>query len=309
VSLNPDFSLVEPWNIVELIERPLPKVPCWIEPAVLPCGGKLLFGGHAKSGKSFIMLELARSLALGVAPFNCPHLSTPHPVKVAILEQEIGPWGIQKRAKTILAGESRELLQANFHGVSQVRGLKLDTPGTVDFISDFCHKVGAQVLFLDPIGKMHGYDENDAAQISRLFSKIEEIIMNCKDLNLSIVMSHHFGKPLRDPRVELSDDQMFSPYNFRGSSKWYDDPDTLVTCNRLPPDRELGHKWWYVKSKWETRQGEGPPEYLTFSVNRDANLRVVYEAEAMKASSKIYKAPVTKIVAPLNKPFTPFRVG
>ncbi len=58
------WAPVEPWNMAELIERPLPERQCYIEPAVLPYGGCMLFGGWAKVGKSFIMLELARAVAM-----------------------------------------------------------------------------------------------------------------------------------------------------------------------------------------------------------------------------------------------------
>lgn len=277
-----DFSLIEPWSIVDLMERELPKNPCWIEPAVLPKGGMMLFGGHAKIGKSFIMLELARALALGTRPFGSPSLTVPAPTKVLMIEQEIGPWGLQKRARSLLAGEDKDLLRENFHGISQVRGLKFDDPDSPKTVAEWVHKVGAQVLFLDPIGKLHGYDENDASQIARLFHKLEEVLEYCKDLHLSLVFSHHFGKPIRDPRVKLDDDQLFSPYNFRGSGRWYDNPDTLVTCNRIPGDELKAHKWWYVKSKWETRQGGDIEEYQTYSVNKYGDLRVRYEEKAFE---------------------------
>jgi AAA domain len=300
-----NFSLVEPWNIVDLINRELPKVPCWIEPAVLPKGAKMLFGGHAKIGKSFIMLELARSLALGKAPFGAPGLAVPTPTKILMLEQEIGPWGIQKRATTLLAGEDKDRLQTNFHGLSQIRGLRLDTPGVTHRIAEWVHKVEASVLFLDPIGKMHSYDENDATQINRLFHKLDEIMELCRDLSLSIVLSHHFSKPNRDPRIILDDDQLFSPYNFRGTTRWYDDPDTLVTCNRLPNDVPRAHKWWYVKTRWETRQGGDVPEWMTFSVNRQNDLRVRYEENA-GLLVPVQTAPSGPAKARLA---TPFRVS
>jgi hypothetical protein len=280
------FKAVEPWNVVDLISRPLPKSPCWIEPSVLPKGAKMLFGGCAKVGKSMLLLEMARALATGSKPFAAPALSVPVPTKILLLEQEIGPWGLQKRAQTILAGESADMLRENFHGISQVRGFRLDALGASEQLAEWCHKVGANVLFLDPIGKLHTYDENDAGQINRLFNRLDDVLELCKDLGLSIVLSHHFIKPLRDPRFPLTDDQLFSPYNFRGSSKWYDDPDTLVTVNRLPGEyfghrsATPGHKWWMVKSKWETRQGGDVPEYMSFSINRDGNLRVVYEEKA-----------------------------
>lgn len=294
---KPDFSLIEPWSIVDLMERDLPKAPCWIEPAVLPKGGMMLFGGYAKAGKSFVMLELARALALGVRPFGAPALSVPTPTRVLMIEQEIGPWGLQKRAQKIMAGESRELLQANFHGISQVRGLKFDNPDSSKIVADWVHKVGAQVLFLDPIGRLHGYDENDASQINRLFHRLEEVLEYCKDQHLSLVFSHHFGKPIRDPRVKLDDDQLFSPYNFRGSSRWYDNPDTLVTCNRIPADEAKMWKWWFIKSKWETRQGGEVPEYQVFSINKNNDLRVRYEERAFELAPLDDKEAVKKMAS------------
>lgn len=277
------MSLVEPWNIVDLMERPLPAVPCWMEPSVLPKGGKFLFGGFAKVGKSFLMLDLARALAQGKRPFNSPHLTVPTPVKVLVIEMEIGAWGLQKRATTMFAGENLDLLRQNFRGISKemTKGIKIDSVGGTKLIAEWCHKVGAQVLFLDPIGKMHTYDENDAGQIARLFTKLDEILEYCRELDLSIVLSHHFKKPSFDPKVILDDEQLFSPYNFRGSTKWYDDPDTLVTVNRFFPPGEPPQnprdRWWFLKTRWETRQGGDIPEWQHFSFNRRRDSRIFAE--------------------------------
>jgi hypothetical protein len=237
---------------------------------------------------SFIMLEIARALSQGQTPMSCPHLSIPNPAKILMIEQEIGPWGLQARANRIFAGENKELLRSNFHGISQIRGLRLDQPDATKWIADQIHSVQANVLFLDPIGKLHGYDENDAGQINRLMYKLEDILERCRDLGLSIVFSHHFAKPSRDPKIELTDEQLFSPYNFRGSTRWYDDPDTLITVNKLNILKpSTTHKWWAIKTRWECRQGEGPPEYMTFSINRYNNLRVVYEENLGQVPVKV----------------------
>ena len=270
------------WNAADLIQREIPKAPCWIEPSILPKGGKMLFGGHAKIGKSLIMLELARSLALGKRPFECPHIKVPEKARVLVIDQELGEWGVQERLKKIMEGDPEEVLREYFFGVSKARDLRLENPDSIRRIVELCQALSANVLILDPIGKMHSYDENDASQINRLMNRLDEIIDKCKDTGLSIIFSHHFGKPIRDPRVELTVDQLFTPYNFRGSTRWYDDPDTLVTCNKFTP-RRSAHKWWRIVSRWECRQGLGPPEFITFTANKRHNLRVEYEKDGFPA--------------------------
>lgn len=272
-----DFSKLVPSDIQTLIETELPPNPCWIEPGILPKRGKLLFGGHAKIGKSFIVLELCRALATGTTPFSCNTFRVIQPVPVLLIEQELGPWRLQDRVRQIFAKESREnpeLLRKNFRYLSQVRGFRFDQPDAVNTISGWVQNVGANVLVLDPIGKLHGYDENDSTQIAKLFDKLERIQDNCKKLDLSIVLSHHFGKPNRDPKIEVD---KFSPYNFRGSSKWFDDPDTLVTIVRV--EKEVaGRDGWYIQSAWTLRGG--PPaleEGASFSVFKEGDGKVMYE--------------------------------
>jgi RecA-family ATPase len=287
-----DFDREHPQSILDLIERDLPENPCWIEPAILPKRGKLLFGGHAKIGKSFLMLEIARALATGSAPLGCAWMHVPKPVRVLVVEQELGEWGLQKRVRQVLRTENRDFLRTNFHYKSQMRGLKLNDPRGPEHIARWVKEAGAQVLILDPIGKLHEWDENDSSQINRLFSTVERILDKCSDLDLSIIISHHFGKPNRDPRVE---GDPFSPYNFRGSSKFYDDPDTLVTCVRKDVDPK--RKWWLIDTKWETRQGgdlEDP--FLRLAFNRHGDLRVRVDSTPNtpdKIGVKRHEAPTT----------------
>lgn len=274
-----DFSLIHPTGAVELVETKLPERPCWIEPMILTKRGKLLFGGHAKIGKSALGLELCRSLVLGTHPFGCPIMTVPSPARVLLIEQELGPWILQDRLTKILREDMENPLtmgplRENFKQLSQVRGLKLDTIEAVDAITGWCQETQANVLMLDPIGKMHGYDENDNSQISRLFDRIERILDNCKSQDLSIIISHHFGKPSRDPRMNVDE---FDPYNFRGASKWYDDPDTLVTVVRVP-NQVAGKDGWFVRTKWECRGGAPPfEEPATISITKNGDFRAIYE--------------------------------
>lgn len=222
------------------------------------------------------MIELARALAIGCQPFDCPHMSIPKPVRVLFIEQELGEYGLQKRVKTIFKNENPRVYGENLWYVSKEPKLKLDTDMGVQAICDVIDECQPQVVIFDPAGKMHTLDENSNSDIEKLFNNVEKIKKRYRSLDLSVILSHHFGKPFvpqGGPNSPTPDP--LSPYNFRGASKWFDAPDTLCTLAR---GRELAteHKSWELKARWTLRQDEGPDD-MVLSVNKLNDLRVRYE--------------------------------
>lgn len=265
-----DAQKYQTQKLTHLLDADIPPNPCWINP-ILPKGGTLLFGGHAKSGKSHVMMELCRALSTGKVPFDCPWMSVPRPVKVLFVEQELGEYGLQLRAKVLFANEDRSVFGDRLYYASKIPELQLDSREGRDLLIDLIEQVQPEVLFLDPIGRLHAYDENKSDQIQQLFNHLEELIHIYKDNDMSLVISHHFGKLPGDPKT--SRDPM-DPYNFRGSSKFFDDPDTLITMARLKT-LDTKHKAWQIKMHFETRQDEGLPDMM-MEFNREADLRVRY---------------------------------
>ena len=70
----------------------------WVEPAISPKGGLLLFGGESKIGKSFLVLEMMRALATGEDMFGNPQFVIPERAKVVLIEQELGDYILRGRA-------------------------------------------------------------------------------------------------------------------------------------------------------------------------------------------------------------------
>lgn len=268
------------YRATEILDLPWPADPYWIGPSILPKSGFLLFGGPAKIGKSMIMLNLGRDLALGVhRPLGCPFFECPAPVKVLAIEQELKLLGTKARLEDLFrdcpTGE-RELLRENFHLITGEPRMQLSTEDGRAEILHAVKTVKPGVLVLDPIGKMMaGWDENRADQMSMLFLELAKLIKVGEDWGMSLIVSHHFGKPPRNSEGREGYDAL-EPYNFRGSSKFVDDPDTLVTVERRGV---ISKPWkaWNIHTRWETRRGEPPPGDLRFSVNRDDDLRVRYE--------------------------------
>jgi hypothetical protein len=73
-------------------------------------------------------------------------------------------------------------------------------------------------------------NENDNSDVQKLVRHLKELMVKHADKDLSIVLSHHFGKP---PRVTDDEHDPLSPYNFRGASKWFDMADSLITFQRV----------------------------------------------------------------------------
>lgn len=276
-----DLSQYSPESVFSLIHKEIPEAPHYIEPSILPKGGKLLFGGSAKLGKSFMGLSLGRALALGVPLFDVPYMTVPEPTRVLMIEQELGIRTLQKRCIKIFDGDSDKLLKENFHVMSQLRGFKIDDPNAIDFLDRAVHECGAQVLILDPMGKLHNLDENDSKDMNFLFNQIELVQKRCEDLNLSVVMSHHSGKPSRDPN---SDWDSLNPYNFRGSAKWFDEPDVLITGNRIlledgggvgPLDKNGVPEGWKAELRFTLRHGNSVPDMM-IHINENVDFRVKY---------------------------------
>ena len=271
-------AVVRPKRLVDLFEKDLPAYPCWISSDILPKGGLLLAGGFAKIGKTFIALEYARALATGANLFGCRDFRVDRPARVLYIEQELGERGFQKRIKPVFAQENRDLLEDNLFYVSKEPQMKFDSMEGRLLILKAIEEVEPNVVIIDPMGKMHAGDENDAQHVEKLMNFTETIRKRFTSAGLAMVILHHFGKPPMAQR----DKEVFDPlnqYNFRGSSKWFDAPDTIQTIQRLT--NIPGKEWqaWDLKTRFITRHGEEPPD-LFLSVNRDADLRVRFEKYA-----------------------------
>lgn len=156
--------------------------------------------------------------------------------------------------------------------VSRVPQLQLNSMEGRDLLCRLIEQAEANVLMIDPIGKCHTYDENSNTDIARLWAHLETIQWQYRAESLSLVISHHFGKPSTDPKYHRDP---LDINNFRGASKWISDPDTLVAVQRLG-DISGPYKAWRLKVGFTLRHGEGLPDMI-LTVNRDNDRRVLFE--------------------------------
>lgn len=266
-----------PAKLADLIRRPPIQYPSWIDPVILPKGGLFVFGGHSKIGKSMMALEMTRALSTGDRLFGYGGFRATE-CRVLYLEREIGEFGLQARSSKIFQHEDITRVEDNVWYVSQDPDLNFDTNGGLGRIADHIDKTGANVLIADPISHMFSVDENDATAMARVFNNIEYLRAMFRSQGLSVVIAHHFGKPPQGKFQDSYDHLSF--HNFRGSSKFFSAPDTLLTAWRVE-NLPLPYESWRLKVRWICRQGESPPEqYL--SVNQNQDLRVYWERNAVE---------------------------
>lgn len=269
-------SLIRPVRIADLMKMDFPPEPVWIGPSILPKSCKMLLGGQAKVGKSLLMMELGRALALGKEPFDCPKslINVPKPASVLLIEHELKLFGLQKRIKKAYNMSDEEMAAMNFDAISGEHRINFSSTEGCKLLTDVILEFRPEILMLDPISKMHNLDENSNTEVGRMFSYLDSLIEIGKPWGMSIIMSHHFGKP---PTIPTERDAV-DPYNFRGASKFKDDPDVLVTAAIVPNGGIINtpHKAWRLRTRWTLRHDESPSD-MFLRVNEMNDLRVRFE--------------------------------
>lgn len=262
-------------KVSDLLVQEFPPISSYIEPEIIPKGGTLLFGGEAKIGKSWLMTEFARSLVTQKVPFDFHGFYVPAAVDVLVVEQELGPRGLKERMKKVFEKEHSSWGDRLWYE-SKKPELQLDRGDGRKYFVDMIKDVKPNVLILDPISMMHGYDENSSEAIAKLFRHLEEFKKINPEREMSVILSHHFGKPPRDVSGQIATGfDRLSQYNFRGSSKWKDTPDTICTVFRGKTYPTPDWESWEIHCRWITRHNSSPPE-MTLSVcerNDDGRVR------------------------------------
>lgn len=243
-----------------------------IGPGILPRGGRMAISGFAKAGKSFVTLNIIRALIQGEeVPFECPYFEAAKtPQKILFIEKEIGPYSIGARLKPILRGCSEEAIKDRFKLLSQPEGFYLSDPSCVAWLRDYCKGEGIDLLVLDPINKLHFFEENKAQDMLRLIDAIQTI----QRKEMAVLVIHHNKKPQGEGFNKNFDPLDF--YNMRGS-RFAEDPDAIIMCNRRP-GRLVPVEWdnWRLDCRMTLRHGSSPAGDFQLDVNVDGDFRVHY---------------------------------
>jgi hypothetical protein len=147
-----------------------------------------ILGGEPKCCKSFLALDLAVSVAAGVACLR--RYPVRHPGRVLLFPAEDALGIVRRRLQGICAaaGVSFESLPLD---VITVPVLRLDLESDRERLAKTVESLRPRLLILDPMIRLHRVDENDASQIAVLLSYLRELQ---RRFQVAVVLVHHARK-------------------------------------------------------------------------------------------------------------------
>jgi archaellum biogenesis ATPase FlaH len=283
-----------PISAAELLQKEIPPASNWIEGGILPKGGLLLMGGGPKIGKSLVALEYSRALMTKTPLFGKSEFAVSAPARILYYEQEVGEFGVRNRIRSAFHGISEGILEDRFFVLSKEPEIQLDTQEGLNYIAEDVDKICPNVVIFDPIDSLHSGNDNDKQHVQNILRTTELLRDQFKELDLSVILLHHFKKP-PDEKFQQGYDHL-SPYNFTGSQRWFGAPDTLNTFHRTCKQiNGIPHESWYLNTRFTLRQDGAPPD-MRLIVNKENDLRVKFNKTigmppALKLEGKLGKQP------------------
>lgn len=198
----------------ELI-RTATTAPRELVSCILHQASKGVLGGASKTNKTWLMLDLAVSVAYGLPWLGFPTTQAP----VLFLNLEIQSHFFARRIADIARAKGITTLRDNVLHTWNLRGFAESFDTLIPKIISFTREKGYALLIIDPIYKILGSaDENKATDIAGLLNKLESI---CTQVGCAVQYAAHFPKGNMAERSSID--------RISGSGVFARDPDTIMT--------------------------------------------------------------------------------
>ncbi len=166
-----------------------------VEPApelihgLLRGGEKMLLTGASKSGKSFLLMELALALATGRSWLGFPCEKT----HVLYLNVEMEDMAAAWRIKKICEQWDIDMSSINRLSMRTITGKGMNLRRLRRYLEGLNEEkeLVYDVIIIDPIYKLLEGDENSSTTINQLTDLTDWI---CQELNMTVIYSHHHSK-------------------------------------------------------------------------------------------------------------------
>lgn len=192
-------------------------------------GQKMILSGPSKAGKSFALIDLAEAIACGGSWLGWPCAKGP----VYYVNLEIADESFRHRQHMVW--DDREAHGDVGDGVESVKGnfVRLDLRGHAADMERLAPCIVRRILrrgpagtfkavIIDPIYKVNGGDENDAAAISRFTNQLDLISRKC---GCAVIYAHHHAKGAMGGRRSI--DRM------SGSGVFARDADSILDLTQI----------------------------------------------------------------------------
>ncbi|MDD3123602.1 MAG: AAA family ATPase [Candidatus Izemoplasmatales bacterium] len=202
----------------------LPKLPSELIEGVVRVGHKMMISGASKSGKSFLLMQLAIALSEGTKwlGFQCKKS------KVLYVNLEIDRASFIHRFTNIY--EALKLKPKHSHDISiwNLRGIARPLDKLAPILIRRVVSRGYDAIIIDPIYKVITGDENSASDMG-IFTNLFDMIS--KETGCTIIFSHHHSKGPQGFKKAMD--------RASGSGVFARDPDALVDLIELSITEDL----------------------------------------------------------------------
>lgn len=234
----------------------------WLVQGAIQRGGNGMIVAPPGSGKSYLMLDLAISLATGSDFLG---IGVPRPVRVAVMSREDHPDLTRWRMKHLwigkgYTGDPAMLANLWINTREDMPQFALDNDEYMRCIMDDLNEFRPEMIFLDVLKVMHGSDENDNTAMHRIMSHVTGMTTS---LGCSACIVHHQGYATRGGSLKL---------RARGASAiggWPEWVLGLSITNSEDPQKE-----WIRRVDFESKMAapHDPVEFMIWSEREDGPL-------------------------------------
>lgn len=286
-------NLPLPVNIDSFIKNPIPLMPELIG-GVLRIGQKMIVTAGSKTGKSFLVMELAMAIATGRDWLGFPCIKG----KVLYVNFEIQDASCGDRFLNILQAKGIETTENNLH-IWNLRGQQILLKDLVEPLVQLIKKEKYIAVILDPIYKISGGDENSAKDVSALCNDLDAV---ARQGGCACIYVHHHSKGAQTGKNAMD--------RGSGSGVFSRDADAIVDIMPLGDfpndDLMLSENAVPCRAEFTLRDFEDPGQinfFFKYPIHILDTQGVLENAEPKSYSSKSKKEKDAKIKTAMDSAF------
>jgi hypothetical protein len=270
-------SMEPPLSVSELLLMPESERPTFLVESLIPENGITAIAGHPGCGKSWLMLELAKSVATGQKFLN--EFETKQ-TKALVVDEESGKWEMRRRLE--LLGYTNEL---DIYFCCQ-REFKLDKRDSVSRLIEICQENEIGLIILDPFAALHSGVENNAEEMQEVMSAMQRF----NEVGVTVVFIHHHRKAGISGQGQ----------SLRGSSAILGRLDSLVVVEKTSSENPIHITIKHVKSR-RGKSADPAHVVLVESENELPQIQLLYGGGSPNAVMKKDRAKEFAIELLLNE--------
>lgn len=162
--------------------------PAWLIDSLWAENGVGIIGGHPKSCKSWLGLDLAFSVATGTPALGTFEVTKKGPTLVYLAEDNLRV--VKERLLNICEHRQLNLGKIELYVITS-NSLRLDSQRDFATLKSIVNKIKPCFLVLDPFVRLHGGDENNAQEVAGLLDSLRVLQRQYKT---AIAIVHHARK-------------------------------------------------------------------------------------------------------------------